>query len=141
MCCYCRCTVLEPPVPCGTRINCTHPCNRDSPACGHPRSPHSCHKDPMPCPPCVILTSKRCACWKKNVDNVRCALEQVLCGTTCRKLLSCGFHHCEQLCHSNGCGECTAVCVKPCKLWCAFLCLSHLVYLSPHTPLHAHIPA
>lgn len=71
MICYCGRTVLEPPVPCGTRISCTFPCTRPPPPCGHPRSPHSCHEDPTPCPPCPFLTSKPCACGKSSVGNVR----------------------------------------------------------------------
>lgn len=33
------------------------------------------------------------------------------------RLLSCGFHHCDRLCHSDGCGTCHAVCGKSRKLW------------------------
>ncbi|VDC07404.1 unnamed protein product [Peniophora sp. CBMAI 1063] len=80
MICYCGRTVLEPPIPCGTRINCTYPCTRGNPPCGHPRIPHACHEDPSPCPPCVVLTSKPCACGKQNVANVRCSQEKVSCG-------------------------------------------------------------
>ncbi|KAH8097069.1 hypothetical protein BXZ70DRAFT_974531 [Cristinia sonorae] len=116
MVCYCGRTILEPPIPCGTRIVCTQPCPRPRPACGHPKAPHHCHEDPTPCPPCVHLTQKECACGKKMVDNVRCSQETVSCGTTCGKLLACGFHHCDRLCHSDGCGPCNAVCGKPRKL-------------------------
>ncbi|KAI0938639.1 hypothetical protein AcV5_000275 [Taiwanofungus camphoratus] len=114
--CSCGRTVLEPPIPCGTRINCTFPCARPPPTCGHPKTQHTCHEDPTSCPPCPFLASKRCACGKKMVDNVRCSQEKVSCGTTCGKLLSCGFHHCERLCHGDACGPCSAVCGKPRKL-------------------------
>ncbi|KAI8986770.1 hypothetical protein BD414DRAFT_42500 [Trametes punicea] len=116
MVCHCGRTVLEPPIPCGTRITCGYPCNRPTPPCGHPLTRHACHEDPIPCPPCPFLTSKRCACGKKMVDNVRCSQEKVSCGTTCGKLLSCGFHHCERLCHGDACGPCRAPCGKPRKL-------------------------
>lgn len=85
MVCYCGRTVLDPPIPCGTRINCRYPCNRPPLACGHPKTQHACHEDPTPCPPCPFLTTKLCACGKKTVDNVRCSQEKVSCGTTCGK--------------------------------------------------------
>lgn len=123
--CPCGRTALEPPIPCGTTMTCSHPCARPLPPCGHSRVPHACHEgviiagaDPgqpveaSPCPPCPFLTSKQCACGKKMVDNIRCAQERVNCGTICGKLLACGFHHCERLCHADDCGTCTAVCGK-----------------------------
>ncbi|KAI0042826.1 hypothetical protein FA95DRAFT_1499565 [Auriscalpium vulgare] len=116
MICHCGRTVLDPPIPCGTRIECSYPCSRAPPSCGHPKAPHACHEDPVSCPPCVFLTSKRCACGKKEVENVRCSQERVSCGTPCGKLLSCGGHRCERLCHGDACGPCTAVCGKPRKL-------------------------
>ncbi|KAH9835226.1 uncharacterized protein C8Q71DRAFT_811773 [Rhodofomes roseus] len=116
MICNCGHTILEPPIPCGTRINCHFPCARPPLPCGHPKAQHACHEDPMPCPPCPFLASKRCACGKKTVDNVRCSQEKVSCGTPCGKLLSCGFHHCERLCHGDECGPCHATCGKPRKL-------------------------
>ncbi|KAI9063381.1 hypothetical protein FKP32DRAFT_707113 [Trametes sanguinea] len=116
MVCHCGRTVLEPPIPCGTRITCGYPCNRPSPPCGHPLTRHACHEDPIPCPPCPFLTTKKCACGKKMVDNVRCSQEYVSCGQKCGKLLGCGFHHCERFCHGDACGPCHAPCGKPRKL-------------------------
>mgnify|MGYP001453093061 CR=1 FL=1 len=119
MFCPCGRTVLEPPIPCGTRIECSYPCHRPPPSCGHPVVPHSCHDDSVPCPPCPHLTSRQCACGKKEVPNVKCSLdkEKVSCGSVCGKLLSCGFHHCESSCHSGDCAPCTAPCGKSRKLW------------------------
>ncbi|KAL5476707.1 FAP1 [Sanghuangporus weigelae] len=95
MVCYCGHTVIEPPIPCGTRMSCPYPCSRPPPPCGHPRTQHTCHEDPTPCPPCPFLTEKTCACGKNQVRNVRCSQEKVSCGTACGKLLDCGFHHCD----------------------------------------------
>ncbi|KAJ7820072.1 hypothetical protein B0H14DRAFT_3876391 [Mycena olivaceomarginata] len=53
--CPCGLTVLEPPIPCGMRIRCTYPCPRPPPACGHPRTPHTCHEDDVGCPPLSVL--------------------------------------------------------------------------------------
>ncbi|KAF5350789.1 hypothetical protein D9758_010328 [Tetrapyrgos nigripes] len=73
--CFCGRTVLEPPIPCGTKVKCPYPCVFPPPPCGHPKTPHSCHADDAPCPPCYSLTTKKCACGKKDVPNVRCSLE------------------------------------------------------------------
>ncbi|KAF8957390.1 hypothetical protein BDZ97DRAFT_1906818 [Flammula alnicola] len=109
--CACGRTVYEPPIPCGTRMQCHYPCARPPPPCNHPPTPHSCHDDTI-------------------VPNVRCSLEteKVSCGTVCGKLMTCGFHHCERLCHGDECGPCTAPCGKsrksclpnhhPCTLPC-----------------------
>ncbi|KAL1690222.1 hypothetical protein GGG16DRAFT_56132 [Schizophyllum commune] len=118
MICFCGRTVLDPPIPCGTKIRCNYQCPMPPPPCGHPRTQHTCHDDTISCPPCPFLTTKLCACGKKEVRNLRCSLERekVNCGTPCGKLMRCGFHHCERLCHAGECGDCTAVCGKPRKL-------------------------
>ncbi|KAI0072069.1 hypothetical protein K474DRAFT_456664 [Panus rudis PR-1116 ss-1] len=132
MICHCGRTILDPPIPCGTRLNCPYPCTRPAPPCGHPKLPHTCHEDPTPCPPCVHLTTKKCACGKKLVDNVRCSMseEKVSCGMVCGRLMGCGWHHCERSCHPGECGDCHAVCGKSRKLWCVSLslCLSLLIF-------------
>ncbi|KAI8435690.1 hypothetical protein MSG28_003944 [Choristoneura fumiferana] len=53
-----RCgVVILPPVPCGAkRPACSAPCRRPR-ACPHPPH-HACHEGD--CPPCVVLTAKRC---------------------------------------------------------------------------------
>ncbi|ESK87323.1 shuttle craft like transcriptional regulator [Moniliophthora roreri MCA 2997] len=116
--CPCGRTVLEPPVPCGTQVQCPFPCARPDPPCGHPKARHACHPAGTSCPPCVVLTSKLCACGKKEVPNKPCSLvrEKVGCGTVCRKLMECGFHRCDRLCHADDCGRCTSMCGKSRKL-------------------------
>jgi transcriptional repressor NF-X1 len=85
--CPCGRTVVEPPVPCGTVVRCSYPCDRPRPPCGHDRVPHSCHSEDVSCPACPFLTEKLCACGKKNVGNVKCSLERekVGCGSVCGK--------------------------------------------------------
>ncbi|KAK0203953.1 hypothetical protein DFS33DRAFT_1260721 [Desarmillaria ectypa] len=116
--CFCGRTVLEPPIPCGTKIQCLYPCAMPDPPCGHPKTPHVCHGDDIPCPPCPFLTKRLCACGKNEVDNIRCSLsrEKLSCGTVCGKLMGCGFHHCERVCHADDCGVCTSICGKSRKL-------------------------
>ncbi|KAG7446740.1 uncharacterized protein BT62DRAFT_948549 [Guyanagaster necrorhizus] len=116
--CFCERTVLEPPIPCGTEIKCSYPCVMPAPPCGHPKTPHPCHGDDIPCPPCFSLTKRLCACGKNEVDNIKCSLprEKVGCGTVCGKLMGCGFHRCERICHSDDCGVCTSICGKSRKL-------------------------
>ncbi|GAA6018805.1 hypothetical protein JCM11491_006870 [Sporobolomyces phaffii] len=116
--CHCGATVVFPPIPCGFQIDCRAPCVRPPPNCGHPQVPHACHENPE-CPPCPHLTSKPCACSKKVIPNLRCSIDQrkVSCGTTCGKLLRCGFHRCQKTCHPPG--ECdeqdNQICLKPRK--------------------------
>ncbi|WWC68275.1 uncharacterized protein I206_102198 [Kwoniella pini CBS 10737] len=124
--CHCGNTVVYPPVACGTTINCPYPCDRPEPACGHPKSPHSCHENPE-CPPCPYLTDKPCACGKDlSVKHVRCSQDRVSCGQQCGELLGCGYHKCTKLCHRPGdCESCAQVCSKPkrvCKHPCTSTC-------------------
>ena len=119
-------------------MKCLYPCLRPAPPCGHPTTHHNCHTDSVSCPPCPFLATKLCACGKKSVPNIRCSLEvdKVSCGTVCGKyvlsfvslwllltvyrLMTCGFHHCERLCHSDDCGNCNAPCGKARKSWYVF---------------------
>jgi len=40
-----------------------------------------------PCPPCPWLTSKRCICGKKVIDNVLCSQVRVQCGIICGRFV------------------------------------------------------
>ena len=72
------------------------------------------------------------------MGNIRCSLERekvscaIPCGrlvfrlsiwkkiylsSECTRLMSCGFHRCQRLCHAADCGPCTAQCGKDRKLW------------------------
>ncbi|CUA77138.1 FKBP12-associated protein 1 homolog [Schizosaccharomyces pombe 972h-] [Rhizoctonia solani] len=115
--CPCNRTIIEAPVPCGTRMNCTYPCAAPPPPCGHPRTPHTCHaaEEESSCPPCPHLTNRQCDCGKSLVRNVRCSQERTSCGAPCGKPLDCGYHSCDRTCHVGDCGSCAQICGKPRK--------------------------
>lgn len=106
---------MDPPIPCGTVIQCYFPCTRPPPSCGHPKQQHDCH-EMEPCPPCIYLVDKVCICGKNTVANVPCHRSRVSCGHTCDAVLNCGFHRCQKSCHDIGqCGPCHQTCTKPRK--------------------------
>ncbi|EMC91414.1 hypothetical protein BAUCODRAFT_143812 [Baudoinia panamericana UAMH 10762] len=120
--CHCGRTVLQPPLPCGTKPPpCRWPCTRPK-ACGHPQVAHNCHEDNEACPKCPFLVEKQCMCGKHTLKNQPCWLQDVRCGGVCGKRLRCGYHHCRQLCHRPGSCEdangqpCQQPCGKPKKV-------------------------
>jgi len=128
--CNCGKTVLQAPLPCGTRPPpCTFPCNRHK-ACGHPQVAHDCHLDEEECPKCPFLTEKPCLCGKKTLKNQPCWRTDVLCGLVCGNTLKCGSHSCRKTCHKPGecedaqqhcqqeCGKVKKSCGHPCEQAC-----------------------
>lgn len=128
--CSCGRTVLQAPLPCGTRAPpCNFPCNR-SKDCGHPQVAHNCHQDEEECPKCPFLTEKECLCGKKTLKNQPCWRSDVLCGLVCGKMLKCGSHACRKTCHKPGecedahqhcqqeCGKAKKTCGHPCEQPC-----------------------
>lgn len=114
--CNCGRTVLQPPLPCGTKPPpCRYPCNR-SKHCGHPQVAHNCHGDDEACPKCPFLISKSCMCGKKTLKNQQCWLQDVRCGEICGKKLRCGSHFCRKPCHRPG--ECEDASRQPCQQPC-----------------------
>lgn len=71
-----------------------------------------CH--PGPCPPCTAYVKKTCPCGAKSQD-VRCSItEPFVCEGVCGKVLNCGGHTCEKLCHSGPCGDCQQEVMQKC---------------------------
>ncbi|KAL6552391.1 NF-X1-type zinc finger protein nfxl1 [Orobanche hederae] len=65
-----------------------------------------CH--PGPCPPCkAFAPPHKCPCGKK-VISTRCSDRKsvLTCGQVCDKILECGRHHCERVCHVGTCDPC-----------------------------------
>ncbi|XP_063824766.1 protein shuttle craft [Ostrinia nubilalis] len=108
--CTCGAQVLLPPVRCGARPPaCDAPCRRRR-ACLHPPH-HSCHTGD--CPPCVVLTTKRCHGQHEERKTIPCSQDEFSCGLPCGKPLPCGKHTCIKTCHK---GECdTSKCTQPCN--------------------------
>ena len=128
--CHCGRTVLQPPLPCGTKPPpCRHECERGK-NCGHPQVPHNCHEDQESCPKCPFLTEKTCMCGKRMLKNQQCWLTDVRCGEVCGRKLRCGSHFCRKPCHRPGgcedagrscqqaCGRAKKVCGHPCEELC-----------------------
>lgn len=119
--CHCGMTVLQPPLPCGTKPPpCRYPCNRAK-ECGHAQVAHNCHQDDEACPRCPFLVEKRCMCGKKTLKNQPCSLKDVSCGLVCGQKLSCGSHLCQKGCHRAGqcedaAGDCKQLCAKEKKI-------------------------
>ncbi|KAF2876643.1 hypothetical protein BDV95DRAFT_561255 [Massariosphaeria phaeospora] len=125
--CDCGRTVLQPPLPCGTKPPpCRYQCERRK-NCGHPQVPHNCHQDDETCPKCPFLTTKPCLCGKNSLKNQPCWLMEVRCGEICGRRLKCGAHQCQNQCHRPGecsepcrqtCGKELSICQHPCMAPC-----------------------
>ncbi|CAG5121642.1 unnamed protein product [Candidula unifasciata] len=111
--CYCGAEMIEPPVPCGTRPpECRQLCTRHH-DCDHPVR-HRCHMEDV-CPPCTDLTDKMCMGGHMLRKNVPCHMANISCGYPCNKLLPCGEHKCQKVCHKGDCLEDGAVCTQLCE--------------------------
>lgn len=78
---------------CGRTDNCLHPCSL------------KCH--PGAHLKCQSFVEKSCGCGK-STKTFQCSLkENFECEQVCGKLLSCGLHNCESLCHQGDCKACT----------------------------------
>ena len=113
--CHCGRTVLQPPLPCGTKPPlCRFDCERARP-CGHPQIGHNCHGDDETCPKCPFLVEKPCMCGKRSLKNQPCFLADVRCGEVCGRKLRCGSHFCRKQCHRPGeCEDAGQPCTQAC---------------------------
>ncbi|KAK9665439.1 hypothetical protein RND81_14G112400 [Saponaria officinalis] len=93
---------------------CGKPLEREVPGVDRSKDdicPHVCvlQCHPGPCPPCKVFAPPRpCPCGKE-VITTRCSDRKSVhtCGQLCDKLLDCGRHRCDQICHLGPCGPCT----------------------------------
>lgn len=89
---------------------CGKPLERDPGGNTEVLCPHVCvlQCHPGPCPPCKAFAPPRlCPCGKKNITT-RCSDRQsvLTCGQRCEKLLECGRHQCQRICHLGPCDPC-----------------------------------
>ncbi|TKY44830.1 NF-X1-type zinc finger protein NFXL1 [Spatholobus suberectus] len=96
--------------------------------------PHACvlQCHPGPCPPCKAFAPPRlCPCGKKTITT-RCSDRQsvLTCGQRCGKLLECGRHRCEHICHIGPCDPCQVLIDASCfcsKMTGVLLCANMAV--------------
>ncbi|XP_023697570.2 NF-X1-type zinc finger protein NFXL1 isoform X1 [Paramormyrops kingsleyae] len=92
--------------------SCGQVCDREfRPACGH-RCLLLCH--PGPCPPCPKMVQVTCFCKKAKPVARRCSSKAWSCLQPCGRLLRCGQHPCESLCHAGDCEPCPRVSQQAC---------------------------
>lgn len=71
-----------------------------------------CH--PGPCPPCPKLIKSKCFCGAVK-DVRRCGLKEFSCSGKCNRVLHCGIHSCEEICHEGDCPQCRKKGVHRCQ--------------------------
>ena len=54
-----------------------------------------------PCPPCPKTVNVKCHCGRSSPKVQRCGSKGWSCGRVCRKVLLCGQHVCESVCHEG----------------------------------------
>ncbi|KAF2317563.1 hypothetical protein GH714_024700 [Hevea brasiliensis] len=100
---------------------CGKPLERRVPGAGESKDdlcPHVCvlQCHPGPCPPCKAFAPPRvCPCGKKLITT-RCSdrMSVLTCGQHCDKLLECGRHQCEKICHVGPCDPCQVLVYASC---------------------------
>ncbi|XP_022200725.2 NF-X1-type zinc finger protein NFXL1 [Nilaparvata lugens] len=111
---FCFCGNVEDPEfhPWLVPHSCGETCNKPlQPSCGH-QCLLLCH--PGPCPPCPKMVQSHCHCGKAAPRPQRCSNKHWSCGETCGKLLTCGKHTCDHLCHSGTCAPCPRQSTQKC---------------------------
>lgn len=95
-----KCSLTEPFLcdgVCGKNLNCKgHACKK------------SCHEEP--CGDCEEQVHQECFCGK-NVQEIACTpdtfgTKSYSCESKCDRVLNCGNHHCEEVCHPGECQPC-----------------------------------
>ncbi|OZC11618.1 NF-X1 type zinc finger [Onchocerca flexuosa] len=79
---------------------CTHPCT------------DQCH--PGPCSECALTIIQKCNCGRQIIAG-RCGKQlEFKCSMVCGKMLNCGLHKCEMICHQGECNVCEHVITQKC---------------------------
>ncbi|KAI4370536.1 hypothetical protein MLD38_018882 [Melastoma candidum] len=110
--CHCG-RVKEEKECCDRDFRCDADC-RKLLACGKHVCEKGCHGGE--CGGCPYQGKRSCPCGKRVYDDMPCDVDVPLCGGTCDKMLSCGFHRCPERCHRGPCIEtCRIVVTKSCR--------------------------
>ncbi|XP_052185775.1 NF-X1-type zinc finger protein NFXL2 isoform X2 [Diospyros lotus] len=110
----CQCGKVEEEKQCCDRsFQCDAPCERML-GCGKHLCSKGCHSGD--CGQCPLQGKRTCPCGKRIYQGMACDVASPLCGATCDKMLSCGFHSCPERCHRGPCIEtCRTVVTKSCR--------------------------
>ncbi|CAG0879902.1 unnamed protein product, partial [Darwinula stevensoni] len=93
--------------------SCGSLCERPlQPKCGH-LCLLLCH--PGPCPPCPKIVRTPCYCGGMGPTVRRCCNKEWSCQKSCKNLLACGQHKCEELCHAGACPPCPRTSIQKCN--------------------------
>lgn len=106
----CVCGKKSQVTKCGQNVcfQCTEPCGKLLEC-----KKHSCQKvcHAGSCPECEVILNQKCygghtekylACQENFTEDA----SEFSCGQQCKKLLSCGNHECQELCHNGDCPDC-----------------------------------
>ncbi|KAH7853800.1 hypothetical protein Vadar_006754 [Vaccinium darrowii] len=110
----CQCGRLEEERECCNRdFRCGTPCKKML-GCGKHLCERGCHVGE--CGECLLQGKRSCPCGKRVYEGMACDVLVPLCGATCGKMLSCGYHRCPERCHRGPCVEtCRVVVLKSCR--------------------------
>lgn len=98
---------------CDRDFQCEIPCD-EMLGCGKHTCSKGCHSGE--CGKCPLQGRRTCPCGKKVYEGMSCDVSVPLCGSTCERLLACGFHVCPERCHRGQCIEtCRTVVFKSCR--------------------------
>ncbi|KAG6393535.1 hypothetical protein SASPL_147778 [Salvia splendens] len=98
---------------CEREFRCNGECKKML-SCGRHVCEKGCHEGG--CGECPFQGKRSCPCGKRVYEGMACDVSLPLCGSTCNKLLSCGFHRCPERCHHGPCVEnCRMIVTKPCR--------------------------
>ncbi|CAA2958365.1 NF-X1-type zinc finger NFXL2 [Olea europaea subsp. europaea] len=98
---------------CERHFRCENACNKIL-GCGKHGCERGCHEGE--CGECPFQGKRTCPCGNRIYEGMACDVTVPLCGATCNKMLSCGFHRCPERCHHGPCIEtCRIVVMKSCR--------------------------
>lgn len=105
---YCGCGRTSRVLLCSTHqlLQCDSTCEKDL-SCGKHSCQMKCHQGE--CGLCDKTVLQTCFCGN-NTQEVPCRVnvaDEYCCGNVCNKLLDCGRHRCQKICHVESCEPCS----------------------------------